>query len=616
MTHSRSDVLGLVALVALLGLTFHRAEDVRHSISSADARDPIRSDGDLIESALLREDYGLVRALEERFVPGTPVSVSDAPELGSLWFQISLLPAYPIDHEAALKILPGAALEEDDEVLARSPNFVLVQRGEVLELPPGPTPHKGSRAVALLLWALAGLPVALVFARRRRWLLALGTWPLGGWLAQLLPAIGSAWEGVSLLGWGWKACLAGVLLAVTGDRLLHHREARRGDSETPPALPWTWKTWAAGAAVMAVSAAHLWTGVALELGGPIYGWDGWAIWLQRAKILGDSAAGYPIELTRNPELGRTHWDYPLLLPSVLGWFRRLGSLELQQLSWPLALLAAVVPLAGWLGLVRRVSAPWAAVAVLSPWAMAGLLYFHYGGYADGFLVALGTVGLLWCLAGVADDDPCQQLAGGLALAALVSTKGEGTLWALAHLLAVGALGFELGRGRRRSVGDALWIGWPALFFFGLWQLTLLRMGLDGGRVSNLDLDRVGPRLLPLARGMLAELFRPSSLPLLLPALLGLGWTARGAWRERARRVGVLLLGPSLYLAGLTAFYLLGPEDLAWLLSTSIDRVLFGVAPALLALALFAGRTPAPPREDADVAGSDGLAARHDADPAS
>ncbi len=441
-----------------------------------------------------------------------------------------------------------------------------------------------SAALALLGWLALGLPAALAFARRGRPELAIGVAPFAGALSLWLPVAAAPWLDADLAGWAWRAALAALLIGLAAEGLLAGREDRVEEpptSGTPRAL-----AAASVALLLLVAGYHAHLGATLAQGWPGYEWDGLAIWLVRAKVIAASAH-LPVELFREEELRYGHWDYPLALPSLLAWFARFGGLALRELPVAFAAIAAIFPLAAAAGAWRTLGPAWAGAVALAPQIVPQLLLFHYRAYADPAMVMAATAGLVWTVAGAVRWDRASLVAGGLALAVAVSLKNEGVLW----LCAIGVGAVLLSAPRRLAPGP--WAAGllrafapPAIVFLG-WQLTCRRLEVPGTLLSELRWDLVGERFGPLLQALLAHLFTLENGPILVLGIAAAVALARGPARARLLAAGVLLALPAAFVAGLFVVYVATPHGLGWHVTTSLHRTVYGVTPAVLAVAAFA-----------------------------
>ncbi len=442
--------------------------------------------------------------------------------------------------------------------------------------------------IPLAAWLVLGAPSAIAFGRRGRWDLALAVLPFAGGLAITCPWILSVATEHQITGWFVEAAFASLLLWALLEVLLGRR-SRDGIRDLPPprkANPYL--TLAAASMVLIVAGVNVYWGLVLAKGFPYYHWDGYHCWLLRAKVLAGSDA-FPRSLATEPMLAASCWGYPLFLPALLAWFRRLGGLQIRQLAVPLGLLAAIVPAAGWLGLRRYVGAGLAAAVVLAPFAIHGMIDYHFGAYADPLLVMEMVIALALGLAGVARGDRGCLVAGSLALAAATATKNEGALWLVAGAVGVGLFALDRGIGIRKTALALLRWASPAVLFFVAWRVATGQAGVSSRLLSKLHFVHVAKKMEIIFAEMANRSFFQAACLVIFPlSLAAMILLAPGRWNMRLRRVATLLATPLLYCAGLVLVYSGLPHELKRHLANSVERVLYGVAPVILVAAIFAG----------------------------
>lgn len=443
--------------------------------------------------------------------------------------------------------------------------------------------------LCVLSWLLLGAPTAAVFYRRKKWDLGVAILPFAGAISLTMPWIVSALTGSSVVGtagWLWQAALASLVLAGAVELLVGRGKAEPTVQRPAPGdiVPWV----LAGAAVALVAGMNIYTGLVLSRGWPGYLWDGYSIWLARAKVLADSNTFPPV--ATGVWLGSaSHFEYPLLFPALLGWFRRAGAWEICHLPLALGLLAGLIPVAGWIGLARRLGPGWAGAVVLAPFAVVGLQRYHYGAYADPLLVMICTIGLGLCFVGIRDKDRCWLVAGGIVFAAGVATKDEGTLWFAATLVGMAMFFLDSGAGwKAMFAGLGRFSALPAVLF-GLWRLVCFKLGIRN-LVVQLKSDAMAERIGTVLQAIGKELGKTENLVILLLCIVAMVFLARGTWYVRLRRLAVLLIIPTVYTTGILVVYLMTHLNLAAHMRESLDRVVFGVLPAVVAMTAFA-RTP-------------------------
>lgn len=441
--------------------------------------------------------------------------------------------------------------------------------------------------VALVLWLLCGAPATWAFARHKRLRLGVAVLPFAAWLAVTLPRIASEAIGFSAAGWWWQALIAGSLLGLAVEALLQRVTPHVPLSPAPLERK---VAWLGLALLVAVGMLHLAIGWSFTEGYPGYQWDGWIIWIAKAKVLADAPGPYLASIA-GKQVERAHWDYPLLMPANLAWWRRIAGLQLKELSPVLAWFAAAVPLAGAVVLVRRVNPLLAVAVLLSPFTMPLMTRRHYGAFADGILVLTGTVALSWLLVAVRDRDGPLFVATGVVLANMVAIKNEGVLWAVAHVIAAVLLALDLGYGRRFAAAVVLWTAPIACLTFAAWRVAVAVAGISNPITSKPTLGAIGARLPTAVWRVVTEPLKAHNLWLLVPVVLALIVYCPGSPLKRLRRIAVFLVAPAVFMLGLIFVYVITPYDFDWHLNRSLWRVIWGVVPAIFAVTLLLGRSP-------------------------
>ncbi len=465
-------------------------------------------------------------------------------------------------------------------------------------------------SLAVLLWLAMGLPAGAAYFRRRRFSLGLAVLPLAGSLALLGPWIISAYTGLRTGGawWGLEAAVFGLILGAIAELVL-----RSGKSPAPaiaeatrPAVSPV-RIFVGGAFVLALAIWNIDTGLSFMTVWPPFQWDGYATWLTVTKIIADCDS-FP----RHLFVPGGQWEYPILMPTLLAWFRRTGELGIHDSTLSLSIIAAVLPLAAWSALWRKLGPTWAAAAVSSPLIVPQLLFWHYGAYADGMLVMLDIYALLLAMVGIRDNDRGYLLAGGMGFAAAVMTKNEGALWVLSSGIFLGFYALE----HKARVLDAvkkiaLCTAPAAVFFFSWWGVCkmlglsndviangkLLGNGGDTGKRIGIILDGFG-QVFTFGTCSFGEnsdrfdrFWQHTPLPLIIPALILIPLLARGSIRRRLVRLAVLMSGPVVFTLGMMSIYLVTPKPLEWHLGTSLNRVMMVVFAAIFSMIFFARSKP-------------------------
>lgn len=393
------------------------------------------------------------------------------------------------------------------------------------------------------------------------------------------------------------AALELVLLGGLGFAQRHRRPASETVPSLPPAFRWNSVLLAAAAVALGLLVA---TEVSNARAAPHGNWDAFAIWNLRAKFL-----LAPGELWKNavsPLLERTHPEYPLLLSSFIARTWRLAG-GVTSPAVPLAtafLFAAAVLalLAALLSLSRGLAAALLACFVL----LAATSYVEQFAwqYADIPLsfYLLATFGVVL----LGETQPARRpaslaLAGALASCGAL-TKNEGTaffvsstiVYALFTLLSTTRS--EMWRRLRWWLAGAL----PGLLLLADFRLLLAPPAdpLRSQAASEILVKLADPGRYAAVAGALFQeavaLGDGWSHPLILLALLG------AALRfEADRRLMLWLRFAAATLAAMLltycAVYLARPDDLAWLLGTSLARLYAHLWPSAVLLAFVLLRPP-------------------------
>ncbi len=436
-------------------------------------------------------------------------------------------------------------------------------------------------AWATVTWLLLGLPVGLVFLMLRRIELCIGVLPFAGCLALVLPLIISAWTGSALSGQAWKSLLASIVLAgITAWLLRADVSASRSLEPAPRTLP-TSTLLIALIPLLGIAGYNIYVGAVLSHGPPTYSWDAYQMWLVHTKVLAHGDV-FPAELFSEPQLERSQWQYPLLLPATLAWMMRQASLGVHELHLAAGILIAVFPIATFSVVLRWLPPLLAASLALLPLIVRGVLHAQHQVLADPLLVMTSMTGYASVIIAMVRNDRPLLVVGGLVLASSVAVKVEGVFWVAACAGCAGLLGMHLRFSIKKWMRTLGAVVIPSLLVFSIWELTCRRLGA----VTSVPLETADffMRVPVVLESIAAALFRGPSALLVPLCMIATPILVPGSVAVRAR-VGLILLSlPGLYLASVVAIQsLIGippPYDIHWLVQTSIYRLTFGVLPAL------------------------------------
>ncbi len=455
--------------------------------------------------------------------------------------------------------------------------------------------------LATLGWLALGVPAGAVLARAGRTELALGIVPFAGWLALVIPPLVAAWTLGSLDGLASKAAISSLVIAGMVALSL------RGEGP-PAALRLNRVAIVVGIGLLGLGAAvNLEAGLVLAEGYPSYAWDGYQIWLLRAKVLA-GVSEFPAAFYAEPQLARSQWQYPIAFPAYLAAMMKWASLELRSLHVPIAILGALIPFATF-SLLLRVVSPWLAAAVVaSPLAVPGLVRAHHEALADPLLVMVALAGCACAQLGSVRGDRALQVVAGAILALAVMIKNDGTFWVLACGLSCLALAWIRHRDIAGSIALGARIVLPSVAMFLVWDLTSRHLGVVNA--IPFDTSEFAARLPVVIHAVAVVLLSGPGMLTVPGCIVAVVALSPGPPLARAGFAAALLALPGIYLAGIVfiqcAIYIPPPYDIEWLLETSINRLIYGVVPALLLCAVTAAALRDAMAQAAEVEGDAGL----------
>ncbi len=355
-----------------------------------------------------------------------------------------------------------------------------------------------------------------------------------------------------------------------------------------PKLAWPklsvpgWLEWPA----LAFGAAALSAWVPYERLMPLNEWDAIMLWMFKGKAFYLDGGVGPYLARGGEFLGNA--AYPVLVPLYATFLYLMAGEVADNAAKLLSPCFFMSLLAGMYYLVRRFSTR--AVAVTFTAMLAGIhivnfVAFHYAGYADTTIAVSVLIGggslYAWLLEGQYRDF---ALAVGFASIG-AWTKNEG-LFFLGGVGAAAGLALLIQRRWDWRYWATL-VALPALAV-GPWWLArslygIRRPGQLTGEILRTNVTSYWPTL----QALVEHAFAPEVFNLVFPL-----WLVAVALHRKAGLDWKFLLLPALVmwqLFGVALVYVTGPVRLAWMIGSSLDRVLSQIAPlALLAAAVVFG----------------------------
>jgi hypothetical protein len=305
-------------------------------------------------------------------------------------------------------------------------------------------------------------------------------------------------------------------------------------------------------------------------------WDGWAIWALKARVLYDTGGLPSFFLAPRGAFAFTHLDYPLGVPLVDWWaFSVAGGAEPPVASIAGIVWTAMVAAAAWNGLRRRAGDVVAAGAALGIVLFRPLVFFAAGGTAD-VAIALALLGA--------------------AVETERAFRGEGSFWRVGVYLSLGIFAKNEGLAlavaatavclatlaiQRRKERGAVALAMPFVLFAPWYVFTRIHGLVPDNIAEQPSVAHAAGRLGLLVQGMMGLFSGPSWLPVAAMVAVALAHLYRRRDAPVAAAWGVLLA----YLAAVMAVYLQAPQDLGWLMSTSLVRVMGAMVPAAVYLSI-------------------------------
>lgn len=355
------------------------------------------------------------------------------------------------------------------------------------------------------------------------------------------------------------------------------REQMEGDAGSPPHFRYAWLL-ALGFGIAFLLFAY---GFYVQFeANPQGHWDTWAIWNLRARFLfagGDAWRG-----AVSPLIPLSHPEYPLLWPATIAraWLVQGSDTSYAPTAFASLLFACAVAavLAGALAQIRRSPAlGWLAGLLL--FGTNGFVFQSSSFYADVPLCLYALSALAAALIAQSRNWDARWLCLSGVMASMSAwTKNEGIVF-LAAFLVVVALAARA-RALAAFAGAA-----PVAVLVALFKLTLAPADTIA-KASAFQLSRFPAILTKLAETLwsLGDIPAHPILALAVAAMtLRFAWKREYAWASAVPLL--LLLGDFLVIAA-------SPNDLNWLLGTTMNRLVIQVWPALLLCFFVFLRAPA------------------------
>lgn len=326
-------------------------------------------------------------------------------------------------------------------------------------------------------------------------------------------------------------------------------------------------------------------------------WDAWSIWNLRARFL--FRAGELWKDAFSSQIPWSHPDYPLLVPAIVAMCWTLARGETTTAPGIVAFLftfAAAGTLIATIGILRgKTQSFLAGILVLGS---ASFILIGSDQYADiplSFYI-LASLAVL-CLEDRYPGDLRFSILAGITAGLAAWTKNEGQLFVLA-LIAARFLALFLYTDRsgvaRRLLSLAAGLVPPlaVVVFFKLRFAPPNDLMSTPPRQIMAHLLDFG-RWITVLEGILIALLRVGGFLIPIGLFLALYWYLVRFKVEPSDRVSIatVVLAVGLMLVGDFAVYILFPNDVAWQVNTSVERLLLQVWPAALLVFFLAANIP-------------------------
>jgi len=345
------------------------------------------------------------------------------------------------------------------------------------------------------------------------------------------------------------------------------------------------------ALVIAAAAIAVISSILAYMSKPHGEWDAWSIWNLRARFLYRGGQFWKDAFTN--QIPWTHPDYPLLVPSIVAMTWTLARAESTAAPGIVAFLftfAAAGVLISTVGILRGKTQSFLAGILLL--GSASFLVIGTDQYADiplSFYIFTSLA--LLCLADRNSSSLRLSILAGIAAGFAAWTKNEGQLFIaaliLARILALYLYSDRSGLGRRvLSLVAGMIPPLAVVAFFKLRYAPPNDLLSTPPKQALAHLLEFG-RWVTVLQGFFIALLRIGGFLIPVILFLALYWYLIRFKVEETLRTSVatVILALALMLAGDFAIYVLFPNDVAWQVNTSIERILLQVWPAAL-LAFF------------------------------
>lgn len=381
----------------------------------------------------------------------------------------------------------------------------------------------------------------------------------------------------------------GTLFATDAAAIVMIGWLQRGGRSVLPQLPTDWRPSGGlghSLAFILPAAVVCYVGAAavrIVTSTPLVGWDAWAIWLYKAKLLAsENLIPPPWVFTSASGYGHPH--YPILWPMLAaGLYGVVGSIDDH-----LARLALVFLWIGW-GLMTYSALRWklprlaAAMVAALQVSLPGVTEYAPSGYADVVLAGFYG-GMIYLILPLGDEPEWSVLISAALLGtAAAFTKHEGMPLACFGALMVLAITARHGLARAGMMAGAF-IGIVCILMLPwyLWSHNFPSTGENYGLhlwavADNANLARLKV-ILPAVGKELLTLGNWGPLWLLLPIAAAIGWRA-----FRFAHIWVLWVLLAAHFMLYMYVYAISPQDINWLIATTLNRLVIHITPVAILL---------------------------------